>query len=28
VAPWTFVGRALELRRLADAVTGATGRGL
>jgi DNA-binding CsgD family transcriptional regulator len=28
VAPWTFVGRALELRRLADAAIGATGRGL
>jgi DNA-binding CsgD family transcriptional regulator len=28
VAPWTFVGRADELRRLTEATNGATGRGL
>jgi DNA-binding CsgD family transcriptional regulator len=28
VAPWTFVGRTEEVRRLTEAATGATGRGL
>jgi len=28
VAPWTFVGRAAELGRLAEAATGVTGRGI
>jgi DNA-binding CsgD family transcriptional regulator len=28
VTPWTFVGRADDVRRLTDAATGATGRGL